>query len=63
VFIASKDNHIKGIVDEILFLEDGTAAPFEYKYAEYKDKTYKYQLVLHSMMIRMSWRIGMRMLR
>ncbi|KAF5423002.1 MAG: CRISPR-associated exonuclease Cas4 [Candidatus Methanomarinus sp.] len=55
VFIASKDNHIKGIVDEILFLEDGTAAPFEYKYAEYKDKiykTYKYQLVLHSMMIR-----------
>jgi len=55
VFIASKKNHIKGIVDEVLLLEDGTAAPFEYKYAEYKDKifkTYKYQLVLHGMMIR-----------
>ena len=55
VFIASKKNHIKGIVDEVLLLEDGTAAPFEYKYAEYKDKifkTYRYQLVLHGMMIR-----------
>lgn len=55
VFIASKKNHIKGIVDEVLLLEDGTAAPLEYKYAEYKDKifkTYRYQLVLHGMMIR-----------
>ena len=31
VFIASKTHHIKGIVDEILFLDNGTAAPFEYK--------------------------------
>jgi len=55
VFIASKQNHIKGIVDEVLFLDDGTAAPFEYKFAEFKDtifQTYKYQLVLHAMMIR-----------
>lgn len=54
VFIASRKNHIKGIVDEVLLLEDGTAAPLEYKYAEYKDKifkTYRYQLVLHGMMI------------
>ena len=54
VFIASKTNHIKGIVDEVLLLEDGTAAPLEYKYAEFKDKifkTYKYQLVLHGLMI------------
>jgi CRISPR-associated exonuclease Cas4 len=55
VFIASKQHHIKGIVDEILILQDGTAAPFEYKYAEYKEaifQTYKYQLVLHAIMIK-----------
>ena len=54
VFIASKKHHIKGIADEVLFLGDGTAAPLEYKFAEYKDrvfKTYKYQLVLQAMMI------------
>ena len=54
VFIASKENHIKGIVDEVLFLDDGSAAPFEYKYAEFKDtifQTHKYQLVLHALMI------------
>lgn len=60
VFIASKKNHIKGIVDEVLFLDDGTAAPFEYKFAEYKDKifkTYKYQLVLHALMIQENYDI------
>lgn len=54
VFVASKVNHIKGIVDEVLFLEDGTAAPLEYKFAEYKDKiymTHKYQLYLQALMI------------
>lgn len=58
VFIASKEHHIKGIVDEILFLGDGTAAPLEYKFAEYKDKvfrTYKYQLVLHALMIKKNY--------
>jgi CRISPR-associated exonuclease Cas4 len=60
VFIASKKNHIKGIVDEVLFLDDGTAAPLEYKYAEFKDKvfkTYKFQLVLHGLMIRENYGI------
>ncbi|MBE0524903.1 MAG: CRISPR-associated protein Cas4 [Methanosarcinales archaeon] len=60
VFIASRENHIKGIVDEVLFLEDGTAAPLEYKYAEFKDKvfkTYKFQLVLHGLMIKENYNI------
>jgi CRISPR-associated exonuclease Cas4 len=60
VFISSKRNHIKGIVDEVLFMEDGTAVPFEYKFAEYKNKifkTYKYQLVLHGLMIRENYDI------
>jgi CRISPR-associated exonuclease Cas4 len=60
VFIASKKYHIKGIVDEVLFMADGTAAPFEYKFAEYKDKiftTYRYQLVLHALMIKENYNI------
>ena len=63
VFIASKNHHIKGIVDEILFLDDGTAAPFEYKYAEFKDtifQTYKFQLVLHAMMIKENYKIDVK---
>ena len=54
VFLASKEHCIKGIVDEVLFLDDRTAAPFEYKFAEFKEKifrTYRNQLALHAMMI------------
>jgi CRISPR-associated exonuclease Cas4 len=46
---------IRGIVDEILFLKDSTAAPLDYKYAEYKDRTFKnhrYQLVLYAQLIK-----------
>jgi CRISPR-associated exonuclease Cas4 len=63
VFIASKQHHIKGIVDEVLFLDDGTAAPFEYKFAEFKDtifQTYKFQLVLHAIMIRENYHIDVK---
>ena len=63
VFMASKNHHIKGIVDEILFLDDGTAAPFEYKYTEFKDKifqTYKFQLVLHALMIKENYKINVK---
>ncbi len=58
VFLASRDLHVKGIVDEVLFLDDGTAAPFEYKFAEFKQRvfnTYRYQLVLHALMIQESF--------
>ena len=60
VFVASKQHHIKGIIDEVLILDDGTAAPFEYKYAEFKDtvfQTYRYQLVLHAIMIRENYHL------
>jgi len=46
--------NIHGKVDEILFLDDGTAAPLDYKFAEFNDKiykTYKFQMVMYSMMI------------
>ncbi len=45
---------IRGIVDEILFLNDGTAAPLDYKYAEYKERTFKnhrVQLVFYAQLI------------
>jgi len=61
VFLASKKkHHIKGIIDEILFLEDGTAAPLEYKFAEYKNtvfKTHRHQLTLHALMIKENYNI------
>lgn len=60
IFIASKNHRIKGIVDEVLFLEDGTAAPLEYKFAEYKEKlfkTYKFQLVLQALLIRENYNV------
>lgn len=55
VLLVSKKHHVKGIVDEVLFLEDGTAAPLEYKFAEDKGEifsTYRYQLALQALLIR-----------
>jgi len=46
---------LRGIVDEILFLDDGTAAPLDYKYAEYKERTFKnhrFQLVFYAQLIK-----------
>ena len=61
VFLASRDLRVKGIVDEVWFLDDGTAAPFEYKFAECKHgvfSTYRYQLVLHALMIQESFGVA-----
>ncbi|MBU0992171.1 MAG: CRISPR-associated protein Cas4 [Proteobacteria bacterium] len=51
----SSSSGIRGIVDEILFLEDGSASPLDYKYAEYKGKifkTYRYQLIFYAKLIK-----------
>lgn len=51
---------IRGVVDEILFLSDGMAAPLDYKYAEYKErvfKTYKLQLVFYGRLIRENYNV------
>ncbi len=41
-------NNLRGIVDEVLFLQDGTAAPLDYKFAVYKDRVFKtYRTQLH----------------
>lgn len=55
VYLASERYHLKGIVDEVLHLSDGTLAPMDYKFAEYKDrvfKTYRVQSVLYGILIR-----------
>ncbi len=54
VYLGSESG-IRGVVDEIVFLDDGSAAPLDYKYAEYKDKvfkTYRLQLVFYGQLIR-----------
>ena len=48
-------NHfLRGRIDEVLELEDGTLAPLDYKFAEYKDKvysTYQTQLYCYALLI------------
>jgi len=54
VYLTSHKNQFKGEVDEVLFLEDGTAAPLDYKFAEYKKtiyRTHKYQSALYGILI------------
>ena len=46
---------IRGIVDEVLFFSDGSAAPLDYKYAQFRDRTFKshqMQLTFYGRLIR-----------
>ena len=55
VELSSERYHLKGIVDEVLTLSDGTMAPLDYKYAEFKDRLYKtlrMQSVLYGLLIK-----------
>lgn len=48
------NSNLRGEVDEILELKDGTMAPLDFKFAEYKDKiynTYKTQLYCYAILI------------
>ncbi|MDM8552454.1 CRISPR-associated protein Cas4 [Desulfobacterales bacterium HSG2] len=54
VYLSSEKLHLRGIVDEVLMLDDGTMAPLDYKFAEYKQrefKTYKTQSLAYGMLI------------
>ncbi|MCF8307890.1 MAG: CRISPR-associated protein Cas4 [Bacteroidales bacterium] len=45
---------LRGVVDEVLWLNDGTMAPLDYKYAKYKDRvynTYKTQMFCYAVLI------------
>lgn len=52
-----KEN-LRGKVDEVLELEDGTYAPLDYKFAQWKEKvyeTYKQQLICYAVLIEESF--------
>jgi len=54
VYLSSEKHSLRGIVDEILTLQDGTMAPLDYKYSEYKHinyNTYKMQALAYAMLI------------
>jgi CRISPR-associated exonuclease Cas4 len=54
VSLVSSRLKIRGKVDEVLTLEDGTMAPLDYKFAEYDDivySTYLTQVVMYGLMI------------
>lgn len=53
VELVSKKYSIRGIVDEVCFLENGNVVILDYKYAKYEEKiyeTYMSQLVLYAIM-------------
>ncbi|MCA1761788.1 MAG: CRISPR-associated protein Cas4 [Flavobacteriales bacterium] len=57
-YLASEE--MRGRVDEILKLEDGTYAPLDYKFAEYKEKlyqTYQQQLFCYALLIEGNWQV------
>jgi CRISPR-associated exonuclease Cas4 len=54
VYLSSESLRLVGRMDEVLFLNDGSAAPLDYKYAYWENKVYKtlkFQQVLYSMLI------------
>ncbi len=55
VYLSAPRHHLRGQVDEILTLADGSMAPLDYKFAEWKDRLYagyRMQLVLYGLLIR-----------
>jgi CRISPR-associated exonuclease Cas4 len=54
VYLASPQLHVRGTVDEILELEDGSLAPLDYKMTRAREKpfkTHRMQLVLYGLLI------------
>ncbi len=53
IYLTSNEG-LRGIVDEIFFMRDGTASPLDYKFAAYKNRvfeTYRFQLVFYGKLI------------
>jgi len=54
VYLASPNLGVRGIVDEVLCIEDGTLAPLDYKYSPYQEqafKTHRVQITLYGLLI------------
>jgi CRISPR-associated exonuclease Cas4 len=55
VYLASPAVRVRGIVDEVLTFSDGSMAPLDYKYSEYRDflfKTHKVQSTIYALLIK-----------
>lgn len=55
VYLASPVLRLRGVVDEVLWLKDGTMAPLDYKYTESREsafKTHETQILLYAMLVR-----------
>lgn len=54
VYLASPELGVRGIVDEVLYLKDGTLAPMDYKFTPYQKsiyRTHRVQLTLYGLLI------------
>jgi CRISPR-associated exonuclease Cas4 len=54
VYLASPTLRLRGVVDEVLWLKDGTMAPLDYKYTEPREqvfKTHETQILIYAMLI------------
>jgi len=55
VYLASPELRVRGIVDEVLWLHDGTMSPLDYKYTEPREsafKTHRIQITLYALLVR-----------
>lgn len=55
VYMSSARYHLRGEVDEVLYLADGTMAPLDYKFSEYRDtlyRTHRIQSILYGLLIK-----------
>ncbi len=59
VYLASKTLRVRGEIDEVLHLSDGTLAPLDYKFTEFTEyifQTHKVQSTLYAMLIMESYK-------
>ena len=60
VYLSSPKLRIRGIVDEVLFLEDGTAAPLDFKFTRFRNflfKTHRIQSALYGLLIQERFKV------
>lgn len=55
VYLASTSLKVRGIVDEVLTIADGSLAPLDYKYTPYREtafRTHRIQIILYGLLVR-----------
>lgn len=59
VYLASPSLKVRGIVDEVLTLDDGSLAPLDYKYTPYRETaflTHRIQIALYGLLVRSAYK-------